>query len=72
MAFPFQSPAEPDPAHAARLLKREAARRAALADAPDLPPALDATMARISAEVTAEAVERRDDLMRSKWRSTAR
>lgn len=40
------------------LLRREAIRRAAFPAAGCSPPALEATLAGISAEVTAEAVER--------------
>ncbi len=40
------------------LLRREAVRRAAASNTGGSPPALEATLASISAEVTAEAVER--------------
>lgn len=42
------------------LLRREAARRASTPSTGSSPPAMEATLASISAEVTAEAVERLD------------
>lgn len=42
------------------LLRREAVRQASAAGTGGSPPAMEATLASISAEVTAEAVERRN------------
>ena len=55
--------AEPDAfdVAASRLLRREALRRAAADLNTSSPPALENALARISAEVTAEALEKRDE-----------
>lgn len=42
----------------AYVLRREAVRRASISESENSPSALDATLARISAEVTEEAMER--------------
>jgi phage shock protein A len=55
-------PEQPDPAFdrfTSRLIRREALRRAALELATTTPAGLESTLARISAEVTADAVEAR-------------
>lgn len=53
-------------ARTAYLLRRAAAGHASTPSTANSPSALDATLARISAEVTAEAAERLDDRERAK------
>lgn len=48
------------------LLRREAARRASASGGGGSPPAVEATLASISAEVTAEAIERLERAAMSK------
>ena len=55
---------KPDPAFdamTARLIRREALRRAALELSTNTPAGLESTLARISAEVTADAAETRQN-----------
>jgi hypothetical protein len=56
-----QGPPEAGEARTAQLLRQEAARRAASPGSGASPTALEATLASISDEVTAEAVERQAD-----------
>jgi hypothetical protein len=56
-----QGPPEAGEARTSQLLRQEAARRAASPGSGASPTALEATLAGISDEVTAEAMERRAD-----------